>query len=248
MRLGSLQLAGRVILSPMESVSDHAFRKLCYSQGAALCWTEMIRAAAVCKNNLATLELIDTFDANVPTGVQLMVRGADETLKCLHKIESFANGIDKKYIEHIGGDGTITKELRNFDHFKNIRAIDINLGCPSPEVIKGGAGPALLKRTRKLKEIFDVLVKWKETNSLGSVGAVGCKIRLGLNHVEQSNKVYMQVVELARDAGLDYICIHARHAEQVIRFLSNAIITFKDRISMNFESNHIYLFSLLNAL
>jgi tRNA-dihydrouridine synthase B len=216
MRLGSLQLAGRVILSPMESVSDFSLRRLCHALGSAFTWTEMIRAAAVCKNNLATLELIDTFDEDVPTGVQLMVRGADETTRCLHKIESFANGIDKKYAEHRSTvDGRITKELRNFDHFKNIRAVDINLGCPSPDVIREGAGPALLKRTKKLKEIFDALVKWKHNNSLGKVGAVGCKIRLGLNHVEQSNRVYMHVVETARASGLDYICIHARHAEQV---------------------------------
>jgi hypothetical protein len=38
LRLGSLVLRSAAILSPMESVSDVAFRKLCYDQGAALTW------------------------------------------------------------------------------------------------------------------------------------------------------------------------------------------------------------------
>ena len=34
----------------------------------------MIRAAALARNNASTLELVDTWDATTPTGVQLMVR------------------------------------------------------------------------------------------------------------------------------------------------------------------------------
>ena len=44
MKLGSLELASPFILSPLESVSDAAFRRLCWSLGAAFTWTEMIRA------------------------------------------------------------------------------------------------------------------------------------------------------------------------------------------------------------
>jgi tRNA-dihydrouridine synthase len=58
------------------------------------------------------------------------------------------------------------------------------------------------------------LVEWKQNNSLGNVGAVGCKIRLGLNSLEQGAKVYMHVVHAANQAGLDYITVHGRHAKQ----------------------------------
>ena len=106
----------------------------------------------------------------------------------------------------------LNKLERPTPHFKNIRAIDLNFGCPSPEVIRIGAGPALLKRRGKLETIFKTLSDWKKTTSL-PVGAVGAKIRLGLNRLEQDQKVYLAVVELANE-HLDYLVIHARHARQ----------------------------------
>ena len=75
-----------------------------------------------------------------------------------------------------------------------------------------GAGPALLKRRGKLETLFKTLGAWKKTTGL-SIGAVGAKIRLGLNRLEQDQKVYLPVVELANEY-LDYLTIHARHARQ----------------------------------
>ena len=42
---------------------------------------------------------------------------------------------------------------------------------------------------------------------------MGAKIRLGLNRVEQDQKVYLPIVDLANE-HLDYLVIHARHARQ----------------------------------
>ena len=38
LKLGSLRLQSAAILSPMESVSDVAYRQLCYANGAAFTW------------------------------------------------------------------------------------------------------------------------------------------------------------------------------------------------------------------
>jgi tRNA-dihydrouridine synthase len=46
------------------------------------------------------------------------------------------------------------------------------------------------------------------------VQAVGCKIRLGLNEKEQGHKVYISVAEIVKAAGLDWLTVHARHANQ----------------------------------
>ncbi len=188
LKLGSLELSSPFILAPMESVSDCAYRRVCWDRGASLTWTEMIRARGLARNNKATFDLIDTFDPEVLTGVQLMVANEKELAEALEKFE------------------------KPTPHFKNIRAIDLNFGCPSPEVIKIGAGPALLKRPRKLEAIFKVLAEWKKTTSL-PIGAVGAKIRLGLNRMEQDQKVYLPIVELANE-HLDYLVVHARHARQ----------------------------------
>ncbi len=185
--LGRLELKNPFILAPMESVSDCAYRRLCWDRGAALTWTEMIRAKALARGNKSTAELIDTHDPEVLTGVQLMVANERELAEALTKLEQLP-------------------------HAKNVSAIDLNFGCPSPDVIRTGAGPALLKRRAKLAVIFETLAKWKQSTSL-PIGAVGAKIRLGLNRMEQDEKVYLPIVELANQ-HLDYLIIHARHARQ----------------------------------
>ena len=74
LQLGSLKLSSKAILSPMESVSDVGFRSLCFKLGASLTWTEMIRGDALCRNNKATIDLVDTYDADTLTGIQLLIK------------------------------------------------------------------------------------------------------------------------------------------------------------------------------
>ncbi len=205
MKLGSLVLKSRVILSPLEGVSDIGFRALCAELGAGLTWTEMVRAQGITKNNGATLALIDTFDQKHPTGLQLMTKSGKELAEALQKLEDLANSNPEQY-----------------RHFRNIQAIDLNFGCPSKEIIRIGAGPALLKRKTKMREILEVLSSWKKKqhdnssdNVFKNIQAVGCKIRLGLNAMESEQaKVYLQVAEIANEVGLDYITVHGRHGQQ----------------------------------
>lgn len=192
LRLGSLELPCPFLLAPMESVSDAAFRRLCWEQGAALTFTEMIRAAAVARNNRSTIELIDTVDPQVPTGLQLLAANEHDLAQALDRLEKLA--------------------ASTHPHLRNIRVIDLNFGCPSPEIIRIGAGPALLKRRAKIKVMFETLRSFKEKSSL-PIAAVGAKIRLGLNRLEQDQRVYLPVIDEANQA-LDYLVIHARHARQ----------------------------------
>lgn len=192
LQLGALTLSSPFILAPMESVTDCAYRRVCWDRGASLTWTEMIRARALARHNRSTLDLIDTFDPEVLTGLQLLVANERELEEALGVLEKAASG--------------------SHPHFQNLRAVDLNFGCPSPEVIRVGAGPALLKRRGKLDAIFSALAAWRRSTSL-AIGAVGAKIRLGLNRLEQDQKVYLPIVELA-NRHLDYLVVHARHARQ----------------------------------
>ena len=235
LRLGSLLLPTAAILSPMESVSDVGFRRLCYEQGAAFTWcdrsasppcvacvcslrrrvcrTEMVRSGAVARNNGSSLDMIDTLDGDTPTGVQLLAKSVDELRSALDRLEACA--------------------ATTRPHFRNIVAVDLNFGCPSPDVIRNGSGPAMLKRRGRLAELFDALVKWKLECGL-DVRAVGVKIRLGLNRTEAEAKVYLPLVEAANAAGLDYLVVHARHAGQRSRDLPfwEAIAEVKARAAM----------------
>lgn len=190
MRLGKLDLTSPFILAPMESVSDAAFRRLCWEQGASFTWTEMVRARSLARNNRATIDLIDTVDPEVPTGLQLLVANERELGAALEKVDRLA--------------------ASTHPWLNNLRAVDLNFGCPSPQVIKVGAGPALLKRPAKLEQLFRALRQWSTVTAL-PIAAVGAKLRLGLNRAEQDQRVYLPIVELA-NAHLDYLVIHARHA------------------------------------
>lgn len=197
LKTGGLELVSPFVLSPMEGVSDVGFRALCAKNGAGLTWTEMIRARGIAKRNKSTLELVDTWDSKTPTGIQLLVTNDAELLACLDVLEELAD--------------------TTHPHFKNIRQVDLNFGCPSPDVIQIGAGPALLKRRNKLRAIFEALSSYKKRAKL-PVKSVSAKIRLGLNQQEQDHKVYLPVVEMANDT-LDHIVVHARHAKQRSRDL-----------------------------
>ena len=192
-QIGSLELQSNAFLSPLESVSCVAFRSLCFRNGAGIVWTEMIRAQAIARNNKSALDLIDSYDSSTITGVQLLAKSPSELRRALEKLEELAGS--------------------SRQHYSNIRAIDLNFGCPSPDVIREGAGPALLKRKLRMSELFSTLVSWKKNTKL-NIGAVGCKIRLGLNQAEQNAKVFLPVIESACRFGLDYIVIHGRNAAQ----------------------------------
>lgn len=221
LKLGQLLLRNKFILSPLESVSDVGFRQLCYKNGASLTWTEMIRCQAVARNNNSALDLIDTFDPMTLTGLQLLAKTSDDLLRALHHLEDLSSNGSRP-------------------HFKNIAAIDLNFGCPSPDVIREGAGPALLCRRKRLEELLSTLVNWKNhpDNKL-KIGAVGCKIRLGKNQTEQSQKVYLRVAAVANEVGIDYLTVHARHAKQLSSELPtwSAIREIKEMATMPVIAN-----------
>ncbi len=169
----------------MEGVSDLGFRTLCSRRRAGLTFTEMIRADGLARSNKATLSLVDSFDKSVPTGIQLFVTKPDILKKSLAIIR---RGIEEK-------DG----------RFSNLSVIDLNFGCPSPEIIKLGGGPAMLKRTERMKELLTVL-------RTDSPLPFGIKIRLGMNEREKQQKVYLRIVELVNKIGLDYITVHPKVA------------------------------------
>jgi tRNA-dihydrouridine synthase len=82
----------------------------------------------------------------------------------------------------------------------NLLAVDLNFGCPNPDIIRAGAGPAMLKRRSKLEAMFASLSAWRDSSRL-PVRAVGAKIRLGLNQLEMDKKVYVPVTQVSVREG-----------------------------------------------
>lgn len=191
-QLGGWKLRGRVVLAPMEQVTDCAFRRLCFELGASFTWTEMVRAASLLKRNNSTTSRIDTLDPSTPTAVQLMVSSPSELRRALQLLEERAQS-DKLFWA------------------RGIHGIDLNFGCPSPHIINDGLGPAMLSRPQVLRQLFDTLADWRAKQKVLPIGAIGAKMRLGLNEDEEEREVYLRAIQSAK-GRLDYVCLHPRHA------------------------------------
>jgi len=180
--LKKYKFKSNLFFSPMEACSDVAIRTLCYEQGAALTYIEMIRAYALTKKKQRFLEKLDP-SPNIRQGLQLAAVKVNELKKTLVMIK--------------------TKQQEQDPRFMHIETIDLNLGCPSPGLISEGGGPALIKRTNRVKELFETLRSTWE-------GPVSAKMRLGMTQQEKEKKLYLKILNVAEDIGIDWITIHPK--------------------------------------
>lgn len=163
-----------LMLAPMEDYTDSKFRELCYKKGADSTFTEMARTSALARNNKSTLEKIQ-IPHPIPTYIQII--GSNEK-----ELVTF---------------------LTNFTKQKGFLGFNLNLGCPSPNIIGKGLGCALVKRISKMQK----LVKIIKDHGYG----VSIKLRLGMNGFEKQNKTYLNLI---KEVDADFFIVHARHGKE----------------------------------
>ena len=117
MQIGSVTLAGRMVLAPMAGVTDRAFRQICREQGAALTVTEMVSAKALTYGDKKTPGLLALGVDEHPAAAQIFG----------HEPETMAEG------------AKIARGISGCD------IIDINMGCPAPKIAGNGDGSALMR-------------------------------------------------------------------------------------------------------
>jgi len=118
----------RLMLAPMEGITDATFRALCHAHGADLTFTEMARVANLARGKKCELERIAIPDST-PTQIQLA--GS--------KLEEYE------------------KFLSAFEAPEGFRGFNLNLGCPSPSFIRQGIGAAMIKRIARVQEIIGII-------------------------------------------------------------------------------------------
>lgn len=152
-KIGNVELGGRVVLAPMAGVTDFAFRKICREQGAALTTTEMVSAKALVYKDEKTKSLLYIPADEHPSAVQLFG----------HEPEVMAEA------------APMALELSGAD------IVDINMGCPVGKVVKSGDGSALMRDAELAGRIIEsvcravdkpVTVKFRKGWDGGSVNAV----------------------------------------------------------------------------
>ena len=151
-KIGKVEIAGRLSLAPMAGVTDFAFRRVCREQGAALTTTEMVSAKALVYKDEKTKALLYVPEDEHPCAVQLFG----------HEPEVMAQAAPMA-LEISGAD-----------------ILDINMGCPVGKIVKSGDGSDLMRHMdlageiiRRVKQAVDVpvTVKFRKGWDNGSVNA-----------------------------------------------------------------------------
>ena len=130
-KIGNIEIGGRLALAPMAGVTDLACRTICREFGAALCYTEMVSARALVYQDSKTRRLLTTNDADHPLGVQIF--GNDPA------IMADAAG---RALEISGAD-----------------FVDINMGCPVEKIVKSGDGCALMRTPELAGDIIEAVCR-----------------------------------------------------------------------------------------
>jgi len=82
--------------------------------------------------------------------------------------------------------------------------LDINMGCPVKKVVRAGAGSALLRNPQRVGQILAAVRRV-------FAGPLTIKIRSGW---DQTHLNYMEIGQIAREEGVNAICLHPRSRSQ----------------------------------
>jgi tRNA-dihydrouridine synthase B len=114
--VSSLTVPGNVWLAPMAGYTDAAFRAVCSGHGAALCFTEMVSADALVRDNGISLRLLEVSAEERLTGFQIFGSNPSTAAEAVRRIAPLKPAI-----------------------------IDLNCGCSVPKVLKADCGAVLLR-------------------------------------------------------------------------------------------------------
>lgn len=129
MKVGNLNVEGRVFCAPMAGISTSAYRILARRFGAAVVFTEMVSCHGVTHGNQRTVEYLHFLPEERPLGIQLF--GAEP------EVMFQATRIVSEYVPDL---------------------IDLNLGCPVKKVVRRNGGAAVLKDMGLARELIAAAV------------------------------------------------------------------------------------------
>jgi tRNA-dihydrouridine synthase B len=180
-----MEIAGRrirepLVLSPMVDVTDAAFRSVAMDWGADVTCSEMVAAVGLLHDSPGAWWHLQPWPGESPYGVQFMCGEPDEL-----------------------GDAVRHLATRITPDF-----IDVNLGCPSPTILKVCAGGFLLKDPRKAGRVVRAA---REAADEAGIRHVSVKMRLG---PDDGHLTYLEVGQEAQAAGASWATLHARTVAQ----------------------------------
>lgn len=166
----------KVVLAPLADYTDAPFRLLCFEGGADFAYTEMVSAAALAHGHGPTEFLMERLPGEGPVGCQVF--GASE------------------------GDLAVAARAATGRGFAEL---NLNAGCPMPNVTRCGAGAKLAEDPAKIGRLLRVL---RENTDL----PVTLKTRLGPH---PARTTIFDILGEAEAAGVAGVAVHARYTSQL---------------------------------
>ena len=161
-----------LFFAPMVGLTHSALRALVADLGGCgLFFTEMLSAKRLPSENKKISPMLCTTEREKPLVYQLYISSVDHVKPAIKKIESF------------GGNG-----------------VDINLGCPAPNLRREGAGAALAEDFDRVREIV-------KTARSSTELPLSAKIRLGQDGKSAKLLSFCKMLE---GEGIDYLNVHTR--------------------------------------
>lgn len=170
LRLNHLIIPSNVFMAPMAAYTCYPFRILCQQLGAGLSFTEMVSCNALKYKDQANRRLLFTTTAETIKAAQLL-----------------------------GGDPAVMEQAACSEYLSPFDIIDINMGCPVPNVIKSGEGSALMTDPRRAAAII------RGCRKSGKIVTVKCRVGMTPDHL-----IAAEFAKMCEDAGAALISIHGR--------------------------------------
>lgn len=127
--IGRVPIKGKLILAPMEGISDQPYRTICRRMGAAISYTEFVSALEILnKHPYRVDQRISFLEDERPFTIQVFDNEPDRLVRAV------------EILLHVKPD-----------------IIDINMGCSAKTVSNRGAGAGLLRTPQKIEQIFSTL-------------------------------------------------------------------------------------------
>ncbi len=170
LRVGGLLLSSNVLMAPLAGYTCYPFRMLAYEMGAGLCFTEMVSANALKYQDRATGKLLFTTKQEKIRAIQLL-----------------------------GGNPAVMERMACSELLQDFDVIDINMGCPVPNVFKSGEGSALMLDWKRASAII------RGCRKSGRIVTVKCRTGIRENELFAA-----EFARMCEDSGADMITIHGR--------------------------------------
>lgn len=176
MRIGSVRLENPVVAAPMAGITNRTYRILAREAGCGLVCTEMVSDQAILYGNPRTFRMLNIAGETRPVSVQIF--GSNPAL--MARAAAIVEGL-------------------------GANIIDINMGCPTPKIVKNGEGAALMKSPALAAEIVAAVVSRVKV-------PVTVKMRKGW---DDASVGAVELARLVEQAGASAITVHGRTRAQL---------------------------------